>query len=186
MTKNSNQGGGPALKSLSHPLVLPDLPEELVFTVFPLARYDAILGKPWLSMNNPTINYSTNEVQVGSGKSWSARTDSRSSSPAAALSSQPDVQLNFISGKQARHALRKGEEGFMVWVTEEKADISVPCWPAERSWARFRDGRRTARGDAFTTSRIPRHTSEWFAYEVTPRAVNKSRDRFRTLCNSTF
>ena len=103
-------------------LVLPDLSEELVFTVFPLARYDAILGKPWLSMNNPTINYSTNEVQVGSGKSWSSRTNSRSSSPAAALSPQPDVQQNFISGKQARHALRKGEEGFMVWVTEEKAD----------------------------------------------------------------
>ena len=103
-------------------LVLPDLSEELVFTVFPLARYDAILGKPLLSMNNPTINYSTNEVQVGSGKSWSARTDSRSSSPAVALSPQPDVQQNFISGKQARHALRKGEEGFMVWVTEEKAD----------------------------------------------------------------
>ena len=41
-------------------LVLPDLREELVFTVFPLARYDTILGKPWLSMNNPTINnYST-------------------------------------------------------------------------------------------------------------------------------
>ena len=73
-------------------------------------------------MNNPTINYSTNEVQVGSGKSWSARTDSRSSSPAAALSPQPDVQLNFISGKQARHALQKGEEGFMVWVAEEKAE----------------------------------------------------------------
>ena len=104
-------------------LVLPDLREELVFTVFPLARYDVILGKPWLSTNNPTINYSTNEVQVGSSKSWSARTDSRSSSPAAALRSQPDVQLNFISGKQARHALRKGEEGFMVWVTEEKADV---------------------------------------------------------------
>ena len=102
-------------------LVLPDLREELVFTVFPLARYDAILRKPWLSMNNP-INYSTNEVQVGSGISWSARTDSRSSSPAASLSPQPDIQLNFISGKQARHALRKGEEGFMVWVTEEKAE----------------------------------------------------------------
>ena len=64
-------------------LVLPDLREELVFTVFPLARYDAILGKPWLSMNNPTIaiNYSTNEVQVGCGKSWSARTDSRPAVP---------------------------------------------------------------------------------------------------------
>ena len=81
-----------------------------------------MLGKPWLSMNNPTINYSTNEVQVGSGKPWSVRTNSRSSSPAATWSSQPDVQLNFISGKQARHALRKSKAGFMVWTTEEKAD----------------------------------------------------------------
>ena len=28
-----------------------------------------------------------------------------------------DIQLNFISGKQARHALRQGDDGFLAWVT---------------------------------------------------------------------
>ena len=93
-------------------LVLPDLHERMMFTVFPLAQYDVILGKPWLAKNNPSINYSTNEVQIGTGRSWTAGDTS-------GTVSKGDVQLNFISGKQARHAIRKGEEGFLAWITTE-------------------------------------------------------------------
>ena len=75
-------------------LVLPDLREEQTFTVFPLSRYDVILGKPWLAKNNPLINYRTNEVKIGDSQPWIAQ---------LALENHlqdeiPDVHLNFISG----------------------------------------------------------------------------------------
>ena len=31
--------------------------------------------------------------------------------------------MNFISGKQARHDLRKGEPGFIAWLTMNEANI---------------------------------------------------------------
>ena len=50
--------GHACTKSLTHTndldLVLPDLHERMMFTVFPLAKNDAILGKPWLTKNNPS------------------------------------------------------------------------------------------------------------------------------------
>ena len=103
-------------------LVLPNLRERRAFPVYPLARYDAILGKPWLSATNPVINYRTNEVQIGGDRPWQASVNF-----ATPATEQPDVQLNFISGKQARHALRQGEQGFLAWVSaveETKASYS--------------------------------------------------------------
>ena len=104
-------------------LVLPNLREERVFTVFPLARYDAILGKPWLSACNPVINYRTNEVKVGDERPWVARVDSDSSGTDQTKS---DIQLNFISGKQARHALRQGDQGFLAWVSAVDDEAKDP------------------------------------------------------------
>ena len=45
-------------------VVIKDFSDDQLFTVFPLTRCDIILGKPWLTRNNPTINYKTNEVQL--------------------------------------------------------------------------------------------------------------------------
>ena len=102
-------------------LASPDLGEEQTFTVFPLSRYDVILGKPWLTKNNPTVNYRTNEVKIGDSQPWVARLalDTHSQDETCI----PDVQLNFISGQQARHALRRGDQGFLAYVT---ADESIP------------------------------------------------------------
>ena len=33
----------------------------------------------------------------------------------------PEMALNFISGHQARHPLRDGQEGFMVWLTDPRS-----------------------------------------------------------------
>ena len=93
-------------------LVSPNLREKVAFTVFPLTKYDVILGKPWLSANNPAVNFRTNEVQIGDDPPWIAHVDSGSCTPAT---DEPDVELNFISGKQAQHALKKGEEGFIIY-----------------------------------------------------------------------
>ena len=102
-------------------LVLPDLREEQTFTVFPLSRYDVILGKPWLAKSNPLINYRTNEVKIGDSQPWIAQ---------LALENHlqdeiPDVHLNFISGQQARHALRRGDQGFLAYVTAEQPAIKT-------------------------------------------------------------
>ena len=44
---------------------------------------------------------------------WTARRTLDQESPG----DDSDIQLNFISGKQARHALRQGDDGFLAWVT---------------------------------------------------------------------
>ena len=87
--------------------------EKQSFTVFPLARYTAILGRPWLAKNYPEINFQTNEVRIGSRPPWMARLTLDQESPGDDF----DIQLNFISGKQARNALRQGDDGFLACVT---------------------------------------------------------------------
>ena len=90
-----------------------DESEKQSFTVFSLARYDDILGRPWFAKNNPEINFQTNEVRIRLRPPWRARLTMDQESPGDDL----DIQLKFISGKQARHTLRQGDGGFLVWVT---------------------------------------------------------------------
>ena len=96
-------------------VVISDTSERQPFTVFRLSRYDAILGMPWLTRNNPTINFSTNEVRL-SCEPFLARTR-----PAATASkeTQQSVEAMLISGRQARHALWSGARGYLAWVTVE-------------------------------------------------------------------
>ena len=101
----------PRLTTLSLKAKLADDNERLPFTVFPVARYDFIFGRPWLTKNNPHINYTTNQVNVESGNQSTARLATEQSRET------PDVELNFITGKQALHSLRQGEEGFFAWVS---------------------------------------------------------------------
>ena len=92
-------------------VVVSDFKEKQQFTVFPLARYDAILGKPWLTRNNPRINFRTNEIIVdGNGLP---------SAPSQDKDGDSQIENMFISGCQASHALRNGEQGFLAWVTAE-------------------------------------------------------------------
>ena len=46
----------PRLTTLPLKVKLAGENEKLTFTVFPMARYDVILGRPWLSKNNLQIN----------------------------------------------------------------------------------------------------------------------------------
>lgn len=108
------------LRTLPLKVKLADGNEKLTFTVFPMTQYDIILGRPWLTKNNPQINFRTNEVKTGSGGWWTARLTPES------YRETPSVELNFISGKQARHALRQGDQGFLAWVSvaEEMSTVS--------------------------------------------------------------
>ena len=92
-------------------MTLGDFSETRSFTVFALSKYDAILGKPWLTQTNPVVDFRTNVME--------RRTiASQPPIPETGPSQDPrPVELNFISGKQARHELRKGEQGFLAWVS---------------------------------------------------------------------
>jgi len=101
-------------------VIVKDFSETQSFTVFPLSRYDAILGKPWLTRHNPSINFKTNEVRL-SHEPFVA--DAKPPQPAKDQS--PPIESFLISGRQARHALRSGAEGYLAWVTTEEADAPV-------------------------------------------------------------
>ena len=88
-------------------VVVNDFNEQQTVTCYPLSKYEAILGKPWLWRNNPAVDFRENLVKQR------ALIASCSSTPTTTTG----VELNFISGRQARHELRQGSSGFTAWVT---------------------------------------------------------------------
>ena len=71
-----------------------------------MGRYNEILRKPWLSTNNPHINFRTIEVQ-GSTQIMTSVQRSRSSG---------NVECLLISRRQARQELKRGRRNIMAWV----------------------------------------------------------------------
>ena len=71
-----------------------------------MGRYNVILRKPWLSRNNPHINFRTIEVQ-GSTQIMTSVPRSRSSG---------NVECLLISRRQARQELKRGRRDIMAWV----------------------------------------------------------------------
>ena len=102
--------------------------EERGFIVYPLSRYDAVLGKPWLSHNNPLINYRTNEVHLGGQMSTNSKPVIARSQPQAisVRSDGPLAENLFISAKRARKELRNGATGIiaMVYTAEAESDVT--------------------------------------------------------------
>ena len=45
-------------------IVVADFSDQQAFRVFPLAMYDVILGKPWLTRYNLDVNFRTNQVTL--------------------------------------------------------------------------------------------------------------------------
>ena len=106
-------------------VVVKDFKDEQHFTIFPLVHYDAILGKPWLTRNNPTIDFRTNEITInGRGLPHTPVNSVEEDGPPA--------ENMFISGGQARHALRAGGKAYIAWVAavpdgdEAPSDCSNP------------------------------------------------------------
>ena len=97
-------------------LVVGEFGETQPFTVFSLGRYDAFLGMPWLSRNNPSVDFSVKEITK---RTSSERMSSQASNSVKDPETEEttEVELNFISGKQARHELKRGEQGFLAWIS---------------------------------------------------------------------
>ena len=90
-------------------VVVKDFKDEQHFTVFPLVHYDAILGKPWLTRNNPTIDFRTTDITInGRGLPYTPVNSVEEDGPPA--------ENMFISGGQARHALRAGGKAYIARV----------------------------------------------------------------------
>ena len=116
-------------------VVVDSFSQRQTFMVIPLANYDVILGKPWLFCNNPAINFRKNKINIGGNETLVANVGTPSLDTDPMRHSEPEVELNFISGRQARHAMRNGEEGFMVWVTDlqEEAKVNFAATRSEHS-----------------------------------------------------
>ena len=98
-------------------MVLGEFGETQTFTVFSLGKYDAILGKPWLTRNNPSVDFCSNEMVKRAGTKLLPREEA-SSIQESDREEPSGVEINFISGKQARHELRRGEQGFLAWISD--------------------------------------------------------------------
>ena len=107
-------------------VVIKDFSDDQQFTVFPLTRCDIILGKPWLTRNNPTINYKTNEVQLHCepfvADSYAVRQGGEDHS---------QVESFLISGRQASRALRHGATAFLGYITDEAATTRTTNRPPD-------------------------------------------------------
>ena len=91
-------------------VIVKDFKDEQHFIVFPLVHHNAILGKPWLTRNNPTVDFRTNEITTtGCGLPHTPVNSVKEDGPPA--------ENMFISWGQARHALRAGGKAYIAWVT---------------------------------------------------------------------
>eukprot|EP00117_Sycon_ciliatum_P006214 scpid90557/ scgid9852/ len=103
----------PLCKTSDLKLTIDSHGERQSFTIFPLHRYDAILGKPWLTRYNPCIDFRTNKIKLSS-----------LSSPITAAASVPQdqhsptlVESMLLSGGRASRELRRGGKGILAWVS---------------------------------------------------------------------
>ena len=87
--------------------------EHQRFVMFLLTIYGVITGKPWLTSTNQQINFRTNEVNLNC-ESTSLRREMRGQD---SEESRSIIEPFFISGRQARHALKGGTEGVLARVT---------------------------------------------------------------------
>lgn len=95
-----------------------------------LEKYDLILGKPWLELSNPTIDFCSHEVIIQKGKdTYTVVAD------ASGRTINPDDSieglLQFISVRQARKSIKKGAECFAVKLCKGD-DQSPNPWPLDK------------------------------------------------------
>lgn len=88
-----------------------------------LGKYDVVLGMPWLSHVNPTIDWKTETVRV------MHKNPHRSYTTVPASFSNSPSSLNFISAKQIRKQKTDITDLFVVYVSskEDDADVTTVC-----------------------------------------------------------
>lgn len=89
--------------------------DRLDLRAIPLEKYDVILGMPWLSHVNPTIDWQTKTVRV-------MHKHSSHSYTVPASSSDSHSSLNFISSKQVRKQRKDISNLYLVYVSLKEND----------------------------------------------------------------
>ena len=118
-------------EAVSAGMQLGDLCDMASLRVCPLGLgVDVILGQPWLSRANPSINWSTGRVVVGAAVilqgCGAADTD--------ALSQSPPVQICMLSARAMRRERNKAayvEQEFALWVAPMHSESSSAAATAE-------------------------------------------------------
>ena len=101
--------------------------------VAPIDKYDIILGKPWLHKHNPRINFRTNHVNFIDSNVYingDNRVTGDPKPPVNACARSPEVSVDsedmseffFMRAKEARKAIRKGADWYMVRLQESDSD----------------------------------------------------------------
>ena len=94
--------------------------------MFSLAKYGVILGKPWLTRNNRSIDFRVNKIARGSDHETSGTSDAELDpvgEPLQLPTELSEVELIFFNRKAGTSLLRKGEPSFVAWVTMNEANI---------------------------------------------------------------
>ena len=89
--------------------------ERLTLRVLSLPGFNMILGLPWLKQYNPSVCWEKQTITIlrdGRLVQLQCRGAERMESSVGAM------ELNLITAKQANKELKRGEESFMVWVTD--------------------------------------------------------------------
>lgn len=144
------------------PLTINTYTETLTFKVIPLAKYNIILGIPWLSHYNPAVDWKRGIVRVKShGKKHILRAQSNTKQ-------KPHTTLNFISHMQLRKAVRNNE------IEEYVLTFIKPV-----------DEKRVRFVNIDSPSAIPRHTKvEEHIEDETCHAIDPSTSNNRTHTES--
>ena len=81
------------------------------------SNFDIILGKPWLSEHNPTIDFAHNVIewtQATTGRVW--RCEAASQGPSDA------PELRFMSAREATSAIKHQDPSYLVWLNDVEVD----------------------------------------------------------------
>lgn len=93
------------------------------FRVTSLAKYDIILGMPFLVAHNPTIDWLSKTVRIQRGRAEYVLCPTRRWEPA------DSVCVSLLSAQQLKRALRRGEQAFLAVLREAAPAAAAP--PAE-------------------------------------------------------
>jgi len=89
--------------------------DEVVFKVTTLAKYNVILGKPWLTFINPFINWKLNTITIKKKNE--------------VIKIQGEINNEPISAQQLKKEIRKGGEAFVAVLNEGKVGLKTEIHP---------------------------------------------------------
>lgn len=94
-------------------------------TVIPMTHYDLVLGKPWLTDHNPSIDFVTNTIRLGENKESVCQAD-LTSSPSKHPKGMHVNEAQFLNIQQARKELKRGAECLLVKLDSAKESVGPP------------------------------------------------------------